>query len=314
MQALEIGNLRSVAGFDESFESLLDERRQAAAKHSLFAEEIAFRFFFERGLQNAGAGRADPMRVGESEFVSVAAGILLNREQRWNAAAFGINAANEVAGALGSNHHDVNVVRRHDSFEMNAEAVRNAEHLAGMQIRLDGLLVEFALGFVGSEYVDPVGALGGLVWSDDDHAVGSRLLRAGPVGVEANDNFVSAVAEILGLGVSLAAVTEDGDRLALQCLGLRVAFIKNSDHQCAPLDAALVGQGRKRKALAVGARTAPAERGLIPQTDRSVGIWKCYLYAIRVSSGKSGSPDKSSRKTPGEKWIDSFQSLVGFPS
>jgi len=38
-----------------------------------------------------------------------------------------------------------------------------------------------------------------------------RLLRALAVGIETDDNFVSAVAEILGLGVSLAAIAEDRD-------------------------------------------------------------------------------------------------------
>ena len=141
-----------------------------------------------------------------------------------------------MSRTLGSDHHHVNVRRRNDRLEMNAEAVRNAQNLSRMQIGLDGLFVEFALGFIGSEDLDPVGALGGFVGRHHDHAIGSRLLRALARRVEPDDDFESAVAEILRLGVSLAAVTDNGDRLALQRLGLGVAFVKNSNHQRAPLD------------------------------------------------------------------------------
>ena len=138
--------------------------------------------------------------------MGASAGILLNRQQRRNSAAFGVHAPDEVSRALRSNHQDINVGRRNDSFEMNAEAVREAENFSRVQIGLDVLVVEFGLGLVGSKHVDPVGALGRFIGSDNDHAVGLRLLRALAVGIETDNDFVSAVAEILGLGVPLAAL------------------------------------------------------------------------------------------------------------
>ena len=119
---------------------------------------------------------------------------------------------------------------------MNAEAVREAENLSRMQIRLDVLLVDVRLGLVGSEHVDPVGALGRLVRSHNDHAIGPRLRRALPVRVQSHDDLETAVAQILCLRMSLAAVAQDGDGLGLQCLRLGIAFIKNrSCHRGAPL-------------------------------------------------------------------------------
>ena len=100
-----------------------------------------------------------------------------------------------------------------------------------MQVGLDLRLVELALGLVGREDLDPVGALGGLVGSDHDHAVGFGLLGGGAVGVEADDDFVSAVAEVLGLGMSLAAVPQDRDGLALQSIGICIFFVKNCSHR-----------------------------------------------------------------------------------
>ena len=91
-----------------------------------------------------------------------------------------------------------------------------------MEVRLDLRLVEFALGLVGRKDLDPVGALGGLIGRDHDHAVGFGLLRGGPIGVEADDHFVSAVAEVLGLGVALAAVAQDAMVLPFSALGLHL--------------------------------------------------------------------------------------------
>src|SRR5579864_764972 len=140
------------------------------------------------------------MGISETEFVRSAAGVLLDGKQRRNSAAFRVHAPDEVSRALRSNHQDINVSRRNNGFEMNAESVREAENFSRMQIGLDVLVVEFGLGLVGSKHVDPVGALGGLIGSDNDHTVGLGLLRALAVGVETDDHFVSAVAEILGLG------------------------------------------------------------------------------------------------------------------
>src|SRR5579863_7272905 len=116
---------------------------------------------------------------------------------------------------LWCDHHHIDIHGRNDRVEMNAETVRNAEYLARMQIGLDRFFVEFALGFVGSEQVNPVGALGCLVGRNHDHAIRPRLLRALASWIEANNHFEAAVAEILRLRVPLAAVTNNGDRLAL---------------------------------------------------------------------------------------------------
>src|SRR5579864_6354113 len=174
--------------------------------------------------------------------MSTPAGILLNREQCRHAAPFAVDTPDEMPRTLGSDHHHIHITGRNDRFEVNAEPVRDPEDFSGMQIGLDGLFVERTLRFVRREYVDPVRALGGLVGRHDDHAIGSRLLRTLPVGIEADDDFVSAVAKILSLGVSLASIAKDGDRLALQYLRLGIAFIKNSDHYRAPL----VAQGEER--------------------------------------------------------------------
>src|SRR3954467_15640471 len=67
MQALEVGDLRCIPSFDESFESLLNQRCQASAKNCLLAEEIALGFFLESCFENSGACRADAMSICQPE-------------------------------------------------------------------------------------------------------------------------------------------------------------------------------------------------------------------------------------------------------
>ena len=60
VQALEVGDLRLVAGLDQRVEPGLDQIADAATEHRLLAEEIGLGLFLERRLEHAGAQRAEP--------------------------------------------------------------------------------------------------------------------------------------------------------------------------------------------------------------------------------------------------------------
>src|SRR5580658_1706860 len=231
MQALEISNLRRVPGLDQRLESLLNQRRQPAAQHRLLAEQVALSFFLESSLQHSRARRANAVCISQREFMRMPARILLNRNQRRHSAPFGINTPHQMPRTLRSDHHHVHVGGRNNRLEMNAEAVRDPENLSRMQIRLDELFIRLSLRLVRREDLDPVGALGGLIRRHHDHAVSPRRCGAWPVRGQPNDHLIAAVAKILRLRVSLTAVTNNGDRLALQYLRLRVAFVENSNHR-----------------------------------------------------------------------------------
>ena len=68
MHALEVGHLGLVAGFDERFEAGFDQRADAAAEDGLFAEEVGFGFFGDGGLDDAAAGAADALGVGQADL------------------------------------------------------------------------------------------------------------------------------------------------------------------------------------------------------------------------------------------------------
>src|ERR1019366_1699040 len=54
VEALEVSDFGGVAGFDQGFEPCPDELGGTAAEDSLFAEEVAFGFFAEGGVEDAG--------------------------------------------------------------------------------------------------------------------------------------------------------------------------------------------------------------------------------------------------------------------
>ena len=98
-------------------------------------------------------------------------------------------------------------------------------------MRLDGGGVELGLGLVGRENLDPVGALGGFGRGQDGHAVGTSLLSGAALGIETDDDVVSAVAEVLRLRVALRTVSENGDGFALEGRWVGIFLIEDCGHR-----------------------------------------------------------------------------------
>ena len=103
----EVGELGLIAGLGEDLEAALDEGCGATAEDGLLAEEVGLGLFGEGGFEDAAAGSADGLGVGESEGEGVAAGVLLDGYEAGDAAAFGEDFADAVAGTLGRDERDV---------------------------------------------------------------------------------------------------------------------------------------------------------------------------------------------------------------
>ena len=135
VHALEVRDLRLVAGLHQRLEAGLDERRRAAAEHGLLAEEIGLGLLGEAGLDHARAGAADSLRVGESHGLGLAARVLVHGQQTRRALAFLEHLAHAVAGSLGRDHRDVDARGRRDRAEADVEAVREHQRVARLEAR-----------------------------------------------------------------------------------------------------------------------------------------------------------------------------------
>src|ERR1035441_1798476 len=82
VEALEIGDFGGVSGFDQGVEPGPDQLGGTAAEDALFAEEVAFGFFAEGGVEDAGLEAAEGEGVGEGAFEGLAGGVLRSEERR----------------------------------------------------------------------------------------------------------------------------------------------------------------------------------------------------------------------------------------
>src|SRR5581483_8485790 len=211
VEALEIRHFRLVTGLDQRLKTGLDERAGAAAKHGLLAEEISLGLLLEGGLEHAGAGRADALGPGERELFGLLRFVLGNRHQRGHALTLDIKAPDHVARALGRDHDDVDVRRRLDQAEMDAQAVGKQQAFAGREVGGDILFVNARLLHVGQADHDDVGATHGLAGVENLESV---LGRDGPrlgAGIKADDDLAAGVLEVKGMGMALGAIAEHGE-------------------------------------------------------------------------------------------------------
>src|SRR5579862_6048166 len=108
-----------------------------------------------------------------------------------------------MSRALGRDHDDIDARGRNDGLEVNAETMRDTQNLSRNQIGSDLAFVQLALGLVRREDMDPISALSGLGRRNHREPIGTRLGCRGTVWVKPDNDFVAAIAQVLGLGVSL---------------------------------------------------------------------------------------------------------------
>lgn len=222
VEHFEIGHLGLVSGLDESLESGLNKCRGTAAKHGLLAEEIGLGLFLEAGFENTAAGSADTLGPGEGGLLGVAALVLMNGDERGDTLAFLILATHGVAGALGGDHDDVNVLGWLDRLEVNRETVAEEEGMTRVEIRGDVFLVHFWNDEVGNRDKDHVGLLDclGCVENRESKLLGD--LTALALRVKTDDHLDAAFLEVQGVCVSLGTEADHGAGFSLEELQIGV--------------------------------------------------------------------------------------------
>ncbi len=99
---------------------------------------------------------------------------------------------------------------------MNGKTVAENERLAGLQVRFEIIFIQLALQFVGDQDLDDVGLLRHFRGGDGLKSMFHGQIVIGPSRALADQDLHPAVTQILRLGVSLAAVSDNAHRLALE--------------------------------------------------------------------------------------------------
>src|SRR4051812_28882328 len=137
----------------------------------------------------------------------------MDGNQAGDAAPFFELATDKVTGAFWRDEHRIDARRRLDLAKMHVEAVRGHQDCALFQIRADRSPIDVPLHFVGQQDVDDVRLPRRVLSGYWLKAMLDRQLIIRAAGALTDDYVDSAIAEVLGLSVSLAAIAEDGDGL-----------------------------------------------------------------------------------------------------
>src|SRR5579871_4889346 len=104
VETFEISHFWRVAGFDQGFVTRADQFDETATENALLSEKIGFALFAKRRFDNARAAAPNGAGIGKTEFVCVAARVLMHRYEARNAATSLVFASNRVPGPLWRNH------------------------------------------------------------------------------------------------------------------------------------------------------------------------------------------------------------------
>ena len=104
--------------------------------------------------------------------------------------------------------------------------MRDGERRAFPHIVAQLVGVELRLQFVGGQHHDDVGPFGRFGIGHDLEAGVLGLLRRGRAGAQRHDDVLdAAVAQIVGVGVALAAIADDRDLFRLDQVHIRIAVV-----------------------------------------------------------------------------------------
>ena len=227
MQALEVRHLGGIAGLDQRLVACLHQRGRAAAQHGLLAEQVGLGLFLERRLDHAGTGGADRGSIGQRDIARLATGVLGDRDQRGHAAALGVGRAHEVAGTLRRDHDHVDFRLREDLLEVHVEAMREGQRRALLDVRLDRLLVDLRLVLVRQQHHHEVGTLDRVIDFLDGETGCLRLLPGRAALAKADGDLHAGILQVVGVGMALRAVAEDGDAASLDQGQVGVLVVKD---------------------------------------------------------------------------------------
>ncbi|MNT01327.1 hypothetical protein D3C72_1357880 [compost metagenome] len=151
----------------------------------------------------------------------------MHRDQVRHAATLRVRAAHGVTRSLGSDHPHVEVGARLHETVVHVEAVREDERSAFLDVRGHVVLVDGGDLLVGQQDHDDVGRLHGISDFSDLQASLADLVPRSAALAQADHDLDAAVVQVLRMCVTLRAVADDGNRLALDQAEVRVLVVIN---------------------------------------------------------------------------------------
>ena len=131
-----------------------------------------------------------------------------------------------MARALRCDHEDIEVRTRIDEAEVDVEAVCESDGGALAHVFLQILIIDVGLAFIRGQHHDDIGPLGGFRCSHAFQTGGFDLGTAGRVFTQRDDDVLHAtVFQIIGVGMALAAVTDNRNLLVLDQIDVGIPIV-----------------------------------------------------------------------------------------
>ena len=135
-----------------------------------------------------------------------------------------------MAGALGSDHDNVNIFRGNNGLEMDVEAVCKSQCLALGHVGGNLAVVDVSAQFIGNQHHNNIAGLGSLF---NFHHLKvfmgcSKLGCLFPVGralAQADNNVHAAFSQVFGMGMALGAKADNSNGLAVEHAEVAVGII-----------------------------------------------------------------------------------------
>jgi hypothetical protein len=191
------------------------------------AEQIGFGFFTEIGFDNACLAATIGGGIRQRKVTSLARLVLVHRDQMGHPATLGVGAAHRVAWCLGRHHPHVQIGTGLHKAIVHVKAVGKHQRSALLDVGCHVFLVDLGNLLVGQQDHDHVcglhgiGHLSNLQTSFLDLGPGSAALA------QAHHHVDATVVQVLGMGMALGTVANDGHRLAFDQTQVCILVIKN---------------------------------------------------------------------------------------
>ncbi|CCX65669.1 putative uncharacterized protein [Firmicutes bacterium CAG:791] len=228
MDALEVCISRIVACLAQSLEACLHQSADTAAEDCLLTEQVGLGLGLEGCLKNTCAGSADCSAICKCLVQSMSGCILLYCYQHRSSLACLILGTNSMSGSLGSDHRNVYILRRNDQLVVDVEAMCKHQHIAGLQIRSNILLVHIGLKLIIDQNHDDIGLLYCLCSRKNRKALCLCLCLGLGALIQTNHDITSGILQIQCMCMALRTVADNADLLTLEKRLIAIFLVKNS--------------------------------------------------------------------------------------
>ena len=137
----------------------------------------------------------------------------MHSHERWNAATLRVGATHSMARCLRSDHHDIDIVTRHNLAVVHVKTVCKRERCTRLNVCMDAFTIDLSDIFVGQEHHDEICCFDCLSDFSDFQARISSFFPRRAVFTQTNDNFNARLMQVQCMCVTLRTVTNNRNGL-----------------------------------------------------------------------------------------------------